>query len=348
MTKRNDFIGDLEDYLVDFDGETPLPERVRDALDAELQATRQVRPGAGRRKGPTMSSSTPNIARWGLVAAGLVVAVGLGAAIVLPGRGGGGGAAVASPTPIPSLTPTPAPTRPPVSSLTTLHAAVSVPCSDLPTAELCIRPGTYALGEAVPGGSVEVPAGWWEWNPGIGSVGLLVEHPDVPGGSGWGVVLTQVGDVSRDPCDRSAGIHARDDVDTPAELAAVMASWPGFQATPAGPINFGDVQGVHTQLITSSTSPLCTGPVLWTTPAGTPIDGYPMVAGAGVSMDGYPGDFRIIDLDGQLIAIRAMGSAETSPYERQQSIEADPDRHALDLVTQQGIIDSIRFEEPAP
>ena len=64
MTKRNDFISELEDYLVDFDGETPLPERVRDALDAELPGTHQVRPGEGRWKGPNMSSTTPKISAW--------------------------------------------------------------------------------------------------------------------------------------------------------------------------------------------------------------------------------------------------------------------------------------------
>ena len=58
-----------------------------------------------------------------------------------------------------------------------------------------------------------------------------------------------------------------------------------------------------------------------------------------------PADFRIIDLDGQLLAIRSMVSARTSPLERLQGIADDPTRHEADLVALQGIIDSIRFED---
>jgi hypothetical protein len=352
MTKRNDFIGDLEDYLVDFDGETPLPERVRDALDAELQATRQVRPGAGRRKGPTMSSSTPNIARWGLVAAGLVVAVGLGAAIVLPGRGGGGGAAVASPTPIPSLTPTPAPTTVPSASagsgLRTLQGAPYESCEVKP-AITCMVPGTYLLGMAAPGGTIDVPAGWWEWNPGAGSVGMLVEHPDAAGGSGWGLVLMQVGDVRRDPCDRTAGTFASEDVDTPAKLAAVMATWPGFESTSPQPIQVGGVEGVQVRLTTTLDPADCMISMLWETPMNTAIDAYPMLSEAGIDPGAvHPADFRIIELDGQLVAIRTMPSARTSPHERSQGIADDPTRHAADVVAQEAMIDSIRFGVTAP
>src|SRR5438093_11570020 len=100
MTTDDDFIGKLEDYLESFDGETPLPGRVRDVVDAELPSTRQVRPRPGLLRSLTMSSTTSTIARWGVLAACLVVAVALGSAILLPGRGGGPGAA-------PSLTPAP-------------------------------------------------------------------------------------------------------------------------------------------------------------------------------------------------------------------------------------------------
>ena len=44
MNRDDDFIGRLEDYLESFDGVTPLPARVRDAIHADLPRTRQVRP----------------------------------------------------------------------------------------------------------------------------------------------------------------------------------------------------------------------------------------------------------------------------------------------------------------
>ncbi len=342
MTKRNDFITDLEDYLVEFDGETPLPERVRDAVRAELPATRQARAVAGGRTGTHMSSTTPKIARWGLVAAGLVAAVGLGAAILLPSVGLDVGATVATPTPAP--TPMPSPSA--ASTLNTLQTARIVPCEGGGN-PWCIEPGTYLLGPAVPGGLIDVPAGWSEWNPGAGSVGLLVERDDVADGSGWGLTIMQVGKVRRDPCDRSAGTFGPADVDTPAEFAAVMATWPGFAATSPAPVEVGGIDGVQVRLTTTRDLADCAGAVLWETPVGIPIDAYPMLAdGAGGVV--HPAEFRIIERDGQLLAIRTLPSARTSPYERTQGIPDDPTRYEADLVMQQAIVDSIRFDGITP
>jgi hypothetical protein len=337
MSTNGDFIDQLEDYLEEFDGQTPVPGRVRDALHAELTATRQVRPRAGRWKGMTMSPTSPTLARWG-VAAGLVVAVGLGAALMLPRDTGVGGAA--SPSPV--STPTPAPSARASTAGPFLQFAPQVPCSDLAGAGTCIKPGTYVLGAVVPGGQIDVPAGWWEWDYGPGSVGLLVEHADVSGGSGWGAIITQVGDVAVDPCDDAAGTYPREAVDTPDELAAAMADWPDFHATAPERIAIDGVDGVLTRLTSSAT---CPGATIWKTPQGMPIDGYPIVDGAGSA---YAADFRIIRVDGRLLVIRSMASAGTSPFEASQGIAADRTRHEADLVTQQAIIDSIRFVEPAP
>ena len=228
-----------------------------------------------------------------------------------------------------------------------LQMAPQVPCSDQPARETCIQPGTYALGEAVPGATIDVPAGWWEWDPGTGSVGLLVERPDVPGGSGWGLVFIQVGDVARDPCDASAGTHPAAEVDTPTELATVMAAWPGFEATSPETIALDGVEGVRTQLTSTAT---CSAPSALGHPRRHPDRRLPggrrcrhhrQRARYGRLLDrrrrrpagGHPGDGAAPG--------RHRSNAE-------QGIADDPTRHEADLVTQQAIIDSIRFADPAP
>src|SRR6478672_7310474 len=95
MNGTDDFIGTLEDYLVEFEGVTPLPGRVKDAIHAELPRTRQAhaRPGAARVFAMLFQASAG--VRLGLAAATVVAAVILGAAFinnngitVVGGRGG--------------------------------------------------------------------------------------------------------------------------------------------------------------------------------------------------------------------------------------------------------------------
>ena len=96
MNGTDDFIGRLEAYLDDFDGATPLPDHVRDAIHAELPGTRQVRPGAGPRRLLTMLSNSAQ-ARWGLAAAAIVVSVVAGGIIL--GNNGNQQGIIAAPTP---------------------------------------------------------------------------------------------------------------------------------------------------------------------------------------------------------------------------------------------------------
>ena len=44
MTREDQFIGQLERYLDEYEGITPLPEAVRDAIRAELPKTKQAGP----------------------------------------------------------------------------------------------------------------------------------------------------------------------------------------------------------------------------------------------------------------------------------------------------------------
>ncbi len=123
-----------------------------------------------------------------------------------------------TPTPTPfrdARRPFPRPRRrlAPTPQLTTLADAANhyVTCPD-GSPDGCLVPGTYTLGSDVLStvvSPVVVPAGWFEWDMGPGTEGLLVERSDVDGGSGWGALFSSVGIVSRDPCDSSQGTFPR-------------------------------------------------------------------------------------------------------------------------------------------
>ena len=73
MTREDDFIGQLEGYLEQYEGMTPLPDPVRHALRAQLPITKQLgRSNRPMRRFPVMNN---NIARFGLAAAVIVLAI---------------------------------------------------------------------------------------------------------------------------------------------------------------------------------------------------------------------------------------------------------------------------------
>ncbi len=74
MTRNDDFIGQLESYLDDYQGNTPLPDDVRDAIRAELPSTHQRPAWWPARRSPEMN----NAMKLGLAAAAVVVAALLG------------------------------------------------------------------------------------------------------------------------------------------------------------------------------------------------------------------------------------------------------------------------------
>jgi hypothetical protein len=95
MTRDAQFIQQLESYLDEYEGPTTLPERVREAVRAELPKTKQ----AGRLRGPArylsmFSTRTAQVA-LGLAAAALIVAVG---AFLYAGRNVGTDDATPSPS----------------------------------------------------------------------------------------------------------------------------------------------------------------------------------------------------------------------------------------------------------
>ena len=87
MTRNDDFIGQLEGYLDEYEGSTPLPDEVRDAIRAQLPSTQQRPAWWPVRRFPEMNS----MMKLGLAAAAVVVAALLGYNyLVAPNIGGRG------------------------------------------------------------------------------------------------------------------------------------------------------------------------------------------------------------------------------------------------------------------
>ena len=99
MTRDDDFIAHLEGYLEEYEGSTPLPNEVREAVRAQLPSIHQRPAWWPGWRFPEMN----NTAKLALAAAAVVVAAFLGIRFLVPGSVGIGG-----PDPTPTPTPTPA------------------------------------------------------------------------------------------------------------------------------------------------------------------------------------------------------------------------------------------------
>jgi hypothetical protein len=144
MTRDDDFIGQLEGYLDEYEGFTPLPAAVRDAIRAVLPKTRQIGSFWGPRRYLNMTIHIPNGARYGLAAAAVVVLAVIGIGVLLPRDGVGG------PEATPTASPLPSPTASPVT------------LTDSGTMQ-ALAPGTYSIpaGRTTPAKLIfTMPAGW--------------------------------------------------------------------------------------------------------------------------------------------------------------------------------------------
>jgi hypothetical protein len=87
MTSNDPFIAQLEEYLDEYEGHTPLPESVRDAVRAELPSTRQRPAWWPARRYPLMNNTVKIL----LGTAAVVVAALMGYNyLVAPNIGGHG------------------------------------------------------------------------------------------------------------------------------------------------------------------------------------------------------------------------------------------------------------------
>jgi len=256
--------------------------------------------------------------------------------------------ATQAPTPTPAASPTAVPATTPAASPapqpTTLAEAGNhyVTCPD-GSPDGCLVPGTYTLGSDVlsTGDSpVVVPAGWFEWDMGPGTVGLLVERSDADDGSGWGALFSSVGLVSRDPCDPTLGSFPAGTAKSVDALIAAMTHWPGFDVSTPRAIALGGASGKQVAVTSTKTSKQCPTAVLWQTPQGTGFNGYPEV---GAKPKEYTAQFVLLDVAGEVLAIRTTDFPQTTATEMEQGVKPDPKRHVADQQTLHTILESLRF-----
>ena len=348
MTHSDDFTGRLEDYLHEFDGTTPLPDRVRDRVHAELPRTRQVhRPGPSRMF--TMLSNASSGARLGLVAAAFVVVAVLGAAVLNSSRSGEIGGQ-ARPTPAQSVAPVLSPSVGPSASQSgaqILGLATGVACDATDTNKSCLPAGTYeltgGLNEWPATITLDLPAGWFEWSGGSGWDAALIQGGAQTNynGTGWGVMFTTIGNVFRDPCDTSKGTIAAAHVNTPQKLAAVIATWPKFTVTAPRPITVDGHTGVELT-VSRATQVGCGSGTTWLSATDAMVDAYPFANGRQ-----YRTSVRIVDTGRGLLVIRSADFADTSPFELQNGVAQSATRHTADQPQLQAILDSVRIAAPA-
>jgi hypothetical protein len=185
MTRDNDFIGQLEGYLDEYEGVTSLPDAVRDAIRAELATTKQIGPLPGLIRNLSMSMSIPAPARYALVAAAVVMAAILGASFL-----GGDTGGPSDPTPTPIVTPLPAATPgalPAAASLAPGTYVFANPYTDEDPVRSCER-GCSDYQSI----TFTVPDGWAVEN------GLIFKHVDQPNEVAFS--MWTPGDLYLNPC----------------------------------------------------------------------------------------------------------------------------------------------------
>jgi hypothetical protein len=228
MTRDDEFIGQVEGYLDEYEGMTPLPDAVRNAIRTELPKTRQIGPLSGLMRDLNMSIRIPAPVRYGLVAAVAVAAVVLGAALL--GRGPHFGGEPESPIESSQATSTPGASATPVPGL---------PDGLLLPGSYSIRPQDTSSHHVI----VTVPAGWY----GRGFSLSKNDSIQPPGGAGvmfWGGPFN----AYEDPCNWSSTLPSTPTGPTVEDLITGLAAQPRRDATAATDITVDGYSGKALEL----------------------------------------------------------------------------------------------------
>jgi hypothetical protein len=292
MTRKDEFIGTLEAYLDEYEGPTPLPDAIRDAVRAELPAIKQIGASAGPMRYLSTSMSMPAPARYGLVAAVVVVAAALGAAFFT--RAGGTGA-------IPTPTPTP----------TAQVPALIEPNSGSGRSR-ALAAGSYYVDRPFPVHLIfDVPQGMnvWAYTAAGSQVNVTMGNGELS--------FEIVDNISADPCtsqmlDPPLGPSVDD-------LVTALSNMAGFQATAVTDITIDGFLGKQLTLTAPGSDPRCESLLTWKTTTRQ--------NGVG---PGEVNEVTILDVDGVrlLISIAYQPSTPTAAVSHLQavveSLQIDP------------------------
>ena len=274
MTHNDEFIGQLESYLDEYDGSTPLPEDVRDAIRAELPLTRQRPAWWPARRFPEMN----NMAKLAFAAAAVVVAALLGFNYFVARNVGG-----------PTLSETPEPSPTPMARLDDQEP---------------FDPGRYLAASGSEYGvafdvSVEVPAGW------SGDGNWVVFGPG--GDENVAIRFYTVDNLAANPLSYDDGVIDPPLGPTVDDLVQAVVSHPDWETTAPTDITLDGYQGQLIQLTIPADAEIGEPPndryFLSLEPGNGGIYGW---------SPGQTFDWYIVDVDGERYIIDAYHYPGTS------------------------------------
>jgi hypothetical protein len=235
MTREDGFIGQLEGYLDEYEGSTPLPDDVRHAIRAQLPSTQQR-----RLRFPAMNQAM----RIALASAAVVAVALLGISFIRGPTVNGPG--LGDPTPTAAPNPSPRP---------------------LPADWQALEPGTYVAGDPFSlRVTLTLPAGWRGSVPGPYRVDLgWVEKP-------YGIAFLMFNAVSADPCHRDQGYIDPPPGSSVDDLATALANMPGIEVTDLADVTVDGYSGTQLTISAPDSFAGCNLPpegyVVWQLPLG--------------------------------------------------------------------------------
>ena len=224
MTRDDEFIGQLEGYLDEYEGATPLPELVRDAIRAQLPSIQQRPAWWPARRFPDMNNSV----RLAIAAAAVAGVAIIGISFFGGPNVGGPGVVAVSPSATPMASPT------------------TLVEGDLEAGTYVTHPSAFAADPI--GVTVTVPDGW----SALDRVTLVpAGRNSTNGPDGMALAILDVETLYSDPCHgTSLSDEAGDLVVGPTvdDLVTALADHPAWEASEPTNVTLGGYAGERIDL----------------------------------------------------------------------------------------------------